>query len=41
MSKQNVWNIRTLLEWGDELLSKMLDGQVMGECGYPIDCYDY
>ena len=32
--------VRTLLEWSDELLSKMLDG--VGEwSGYPLDCYDY
>ena len=28
-----------ILEWANELLSKMLDG--VDWSGYPLDCYDY
>ena len=35
--------VRTLLEWADELLSKMWEwvSGVDGWSGYPLDCYDY
>ena len=33
--------VRTLLEWADELLSKNLNGWVMGDTPYGLHCYDY
>ena len=40
MSKKNCLEHKNA-EWAHKLLSKMLDGWVMDECGYPLDCYDY
>ena len=36
-----IGKVRTLLEWTDGLLSKMLDGMDWMDGCYPLDYYDY